>query len=112
MVVNGEDLQLTRYWDFDYPVEIMDTPQRIDKEYEEEFSNAFEEAVKLRLRADVPVACYLSGGIDSCAVVGLAARNHSGRLRAFTITFDHAEYNEDKVAKEMAIRVGAEFCSI
>jgi len=112
MLATENDLQVNRYWDFDYPKEMADTPQRCDKEYEEEFSNVFEEAVKLRLRADVPVACYLSGGIDSCAVVGLAARNHRGPLRAFTITFDHEEYNEDKVAKEMAMRVGAEFCPV
>ena len=45
-------------------------------------------------------------------MVGLAARNHQGPLHAFTITFDHEEYNEDKVAKEMALRAGAEFCPV
>jgi len=112
MVATENGLQVTRYWDFDYPKEIADAPLRSDKEYEEEFTNVFEEAVKLRLRADVPVACYLSGGIDSCAVLGLASRHHRGPLRAFTIKFDHEEYNEDKVAKEMAMRVNAEFCPI
>ena len=112
MLATKDGLQITRYWDFDYPIEVADAPLRSDKEYEEEFTNVFEEAVKLRLRADVPVACYLSGGIDSCAVLGLASRHHRGPLRAFTIKFDHEEYNEDKVAKEMAMRVGAEFCPV
>jgi asparagine synthase (glutamine-hydrolysing) len=112
MLATEKDIQVTRYWDFDYPREVADTPQRCDKEYEEEFTSVFEEAVKLRLRADVPVACYLSGGIDSCAVLALASRHHQGPLRAFTITFDHEEYNEDKVAKEMAMRVGADFCPV
>ena len=112
MLATENGLQLTRYWDFDYPKEVADAPQRSDKEYEEEFTSVFEEAVKLRLRADVPVACYLSGGIDSCAVLGLASRHHRGPLRAFTIKFDHEEYNEDKVAKEMAMRAGAEFCPV
>ena len=112
MLATENGLQVTRYWDFDYPKEIAGAPLCSDKEYEEEFTNVFEEAVKLRLRADVPVACYLSGGIDSCAVLGLASRHHRGPLRAFTIKFDHEEYNEDKVAKEMAMRVNAEFCPI
>ena len=112
MLLNEREMKIARYWDFDYPKDIADTPQRSDREYEEEFRHTFEQAVKLRLRADVPVACYLSGGIDSCAVLGLASRHHQGPLRAFTITFDHAEYNEDEVAKEMAMRVGAEFCPV
>ena len=63
----------------------------------------------LRLRADVPVGCYLSGGLDSCAVLGLAARHRSDPIRAFTLTFDRADYDESAIAREMAERVGAEF---
>ena len=68
-----------------------------------------DEAVRIRLRADVPVGCYLSGGIDSCAVLGLAARHRSDPIRAFTLTFDRADYDESAIAREMAERVGAEF---
>jgi asparagine synthase (glutamine-hydrolysing) len=68
-----------------------------------------EEAVRIRLRADVPVGCYLSGGLDSCAVLGLAARHHPDPIRAFTLTFDRAEYDEEAQAREMAAKVGADF---
>ena len=61
--------------------------------------------MRLRLRADVPVACYLSGGLDSCAILGLAARHHPEPIRAFTLTFDRSEYDEEKEAKEMAQKV-------
>ena len=54
----------------------------------------------------------LSGGLDSCAVLGLAARHHPDPIRAFTLTFDHADYDEEKEAREMAARVGAEFFPI
>ena len=47
--------------------------------------HALEEAVRIRLRADVPVGCYLSGGLDSCAVLGLAAKHRSDPIRAFTL---------------------------
>ena len=40
-------------------------------------------------------ACYLSGGLDSCAVLGLAASHHPEPIRAFTLTFDRAEYDEE-----------------
>ena len=79
------------------------------EEYVAEFRHELEEAVRLRLRADVPVGCYLSGGLDSCAVIGLAARHHPDPIRAFTLTFDRPDYDEEKEAREMAARVGAEF---
>jgi asparagine synthase (glutamine-hydrolysing) len=102
-------LQILPYWDFAYPPADLARPQRSDAEYAEAFRDALGEAVRLRLRADVPVGCYLSGGIDSCAVLGLAMRERSDPIRAFTLTFDRAEYDESKIAEEMAARAGAEF---
>ena len=87
-------------------------PQRSDADWAAEFRLALEEAVRIRLRADVPVGCYLSGGLDSCAVLGLAARHHREPIRAFTLTFDRAEYDEGEIAREMAAKAGAEFCPI
>ena len=71
-----------------------------------------EEAVRLRLRADVPVGCYLSGGLDSCAVLGLAARHRRDPICAFTLTFDRGDYDEEKEAREMATKAGADFFPI
>jgi asparagine synthase (glutamine-hydrolysing) len=70
------------------------------------------EAVRLRLRADVPVACYLSGGLDSCAVLGVAAQHASRTLQAFTLSFDEERYDERAIAEEMAAKAGAQFCPI
>jgi asparagine synthase (glutamine-hydrolysing) len=112
MVATDKRIQLSRYWDFDYPRATDHVPERSDAEYAEEFRYVFEESVRMRLRADVPVGCYLSGGIDSCAIVGLAARHHTQAIRAFTLRFDRPEYDEGEVAKEMAARAGAEFYPI
>jgi asparagine synthase (glutamine-hydrolysing) len=102
-------LQILPYWDFEYPRSDRARAARSDEEYAGAFRHALAEAVRLRLRADVPVGCYLSGGIDSCAVLGLAMRERSDPIRAFTLTFDRAEYDESAIAKEMASRAGAEF---
>ncbi len=112
VVATDKRFQLSRYWDFDYPKAAEFAPSRSDAEYADEFRQALEEAVRIRLRADVPVGCYLSGGIDSCAILGLAARHHPEPIRAFTLTFDQAEYNEGQVAREMASKSGAEFFPI
>src|SRR5262245_29359690 len=64
------------------------------------------------MRADVPVGCYLSGGLDSCATLGFASRNSSTPIQAFTLTFDQAAYDEGEIAREMAARAGANFYPI
>lgn len=110
LIATDQHIQLVRYWDFDYPrAGAGNGKPRSDADYREELRAALEEAVRIRLRADVPVGCYLSGGLDSCSVLGLAARHHPEPIRAFTLTFDRAEYDEEFQAREMAARVGAEF---
>ncbi len=98
--------RVVRYWDFDYPIDGSVTP-RPEAEDREALAEVLDEAVRLRLRADVPVACYLSGGIDSCAILGLAARHARTPIHAFTLAFDHADYDEQALAREMAARAGA-----
>jgi len=112
LLATDKQTQLKQYWDFDYPKSNGKLSRRSDAEYAAEFRHVLEEAVRIRLRADVPVGCYLSGGLDSCAVLGLAARHHAAPVRAFTLTFDHGDYNEEAEAKEMASKVGAEFYPI
>jgi len=112
LVATEKRLQLSRYWDLDYPKETGAPPSLSDADYIAEFRHVFEESVRIRLRADVPVGCYLSGGIDSCAILGLAARHHPEPVRAFTLTFDRPEYDESEVAREMAAKAGAEFFPI
>src|SRR5262249_15225431 len=70
---------------------------------------ALDEAVRLRLRADVPVGCYLSGGLGSCAVLGPAAPPHAGPIRALTLTFHRADYDEGPIAPGMGDRARADF---
>jgi asparagine synthase (glutamine-hydrolysing) len=108
LLTDGAHVHVHQYWDFNYPA-AADVRSRPAEEYVAEFRHELEEAVRLRLRADVPVGCYLSGGLDSCAVIGLAARHHPDPIRAFTLTFDRPDYDEEKEAREMAVRVGAEF---
>jgi asparagine synthase (glutamine-hydrolysing) len=112
LVATDKHIQINQYWDFNYPKACDAKAKRSDAEYAEEFREVFEEAVRIRLRADVPVGCYLSGGLDSCAVLGLAAKHHPDPIRAFTLTFDRAEYDEGDVAREMAAKAGAEFFPI
>jgi asparagine synthase (glutamine-hydrolysing) len=99
-------IQLHRYWDFDYP-HLTELPFQKREEYSEKLRDTLDEAVRLRLRADVPVSCYLSGGLDSSTILGMAARHQSEPIHAFTVAFDDEAYNEEPIAREMATYVGA-----
>ncbi|NMF83576.1 asparagine synthase (glutamine-hydrolyzing) [Nodosilinea sp. P-1105] len=111
VVVQRRDGQLTihkeQYWDLNFPL-LGTRPQRSDQDYMEELRQRFVEAIQLRLEADVPVACYLSGGIDSCTILGVAAACQQSPVKAFTIGFDDADYDETAIAREMAAAVGAD----
>jgi asparagine synthase (glutamine-hydrolysing) len=67
-----------------------------------------EEAVRLRLRADVPVGLYLSGGIDSAFVGALMKRNLEAPLHSFSIGFVGSGRNEQELAEEAAAFIGTE----
>lgn len=97
-----------KYWDMDFPQE-ADRPLEYDEtDWTEQVRAGLLEAVQLRLEADVPVGSYLSGGIDSCAILGLAAAARQNPVKAFTIGFDSAEYDESSIAREMAESTGAD----
>jgi asparagine synthase (glutamine-hydrolysing) len=112
LLATDKHLQLTQYWDFNYPTAGAGSRQVSDADCVAEFRSALDEAVRIRLRADVPVGCYLSGGLDSSAVLGLAARHSPEPIRAFTLTFGSGDYDEHAQAKEMATKAGADFFPI
>jgi asparagine synthase (glutamine-hydrolysing) len=112
LLAGPSGMQLCRYWDFSYPEAESLTPVRSDADWADELHATLDEAVRLRLRADVPVGCYLSGGLDSCSVIGLAARHLSTPIRAFTLAFEDGAYDEAPIAREMAARANAEFYPI
>ncbi len=81
---------IVRYWEYSFPPE----NRKISiGEAEEEFCNLFSDAVSLRLRSDVEVGCFLSGGIDSSAVAQQAAF-HKSNIKLFSISFAEPEYDE------------------
>ncbi|MCW8108412.1 asparagine synthase (glutamine-hydrolyzing) [Alteromonas ponticola] len=100
-------IETSKYWDVEFPA-IGEREAHPDEYYIEGVRRELLDAVQLRLNADVPVGCYLSGGIDSCAILGLASGYAQYPLKAFTISFDNVDYDEAEIATEMAESVEAD----
>ena len=89
---NG-NVTFKRYWDIPlYPrTEQLDLPPQKICEHVQEL---LADAVRIRLRADVPVGCYLSGGLDSSGVTALVVKNFNKNVRTFGIRFESAGFDE------------------
>jgi asparagine synthase (glutamine-hydrolysing) len=107
LLATAAGIRVLRYWDLDYPRITDYTPELNERECVEQLRDLLTEAVRLRLRADIPVTVFLSGGVDSSAVLGFASALCEKPLQAYTVSFDHADYDESDVASETATRAGA-----
>lgn len=67
------------------------------------------DAVRLRMRADVPVAFELSGGLDSSTILALAAETQTERLRTYTVRFQDPRWNEEPFARAVAQRYNTDY---
>jgi asparagine synthase (glutamine-hydrolysing) len=87
------EVQIERYWDLSFaPDELIRS--RTDADLVQEYGERLLEAVRLRLMADVPLGCFLSGGIDSAAITALMTQLVGGGVRTFSVAFAEREANE------------------
>lgn len=93
----------TRWWDL---AEVQPVQGRAESEWIEEFNVILEDAVRLRLRSDVPFGAFLSGGVDSSTIVGLMARNVDEPVKTYCIGFQDPRYDESLFALEVSERFG------
>jgi asparagine synthase (glutamine-hydrolysing) len=98
--------ELVRYWELPEPQTMGARPK--PAELQRELVAHLEEAVRLRMIADVPLGAFLSGGVDSSAVVAMMARAGAGRVKTFSIGFPAKEYDETRYARMVAERYGTE----
>jgi asparagine synthase (glutamine-hydrolysing) len=98
LVIDQSGMRENCYWDLDF-----DAPQeKSEKVWCEEFLAAYQEAVRLRLRSDVPLGAFLSGGVDSSSVVALMSRINGTRVTTCSVGFDEKEFDESAEAAAFA----------
>lgn len=105
MLITRDKVVTRRYWNVDFSN--VDSTKSL-----EESSTALiahlEESVRLRLRSDVPLGAFLSGGVDSSLIVALMSQQLTDPVKTHTIGFSEAEYDERGYARETAELYGAE----
>ncbi len=103
VIWNEKGLVVRKYWTPDWNVE---DDRRSFGRCREELEHLVTDAVRIRLRSDVPLGAFLSGGIDSSITAGLMQRESSDRIRTFSIGFEQKEYDETRYARQAAERFG------
>lgn len=103
LLLENEQLTIRRYWDLPFMPQWTDDSAVLQERLREEVRRA----VNWRLRSDVPLGAFLSGGIDSAVVVALMAELLERPVEAFTIAFDDAAFDESGAARILAQHVGA-----
>ncbi|MCA9063749.1 MAG: asparagine synthase (glutamine-hydrolyzing) [Planctomycetaceae bacterium] len=91
-----------RYWDLSFGV----TEKLSDDEWLERVDGAIQDSVRLHLIADVPVGAFLSGGLDSSAIVSTASRLRSEPVQTFSIGFQEKQFSELPYAEAVAKHYG------
>jgi asparagine synthase (glutamine-hydrolysing) len=103
----GGRVKTGTYWKLPPPC-ADETSGVSEEETCEEIRRLFDESVRLRMIADVPLGAFLSGGIDSSLVVASMARQSSQAVRTFSIGFDESEHNELPWARMVAAQYKTE----
>jgi asparagine synthase (glutamine-hydrolysing) len=112
LIVDLETVEsrIVRYWSSEIPAEsakpFADATGKAASDAAQTVLKELDRAVRLRLRADVPVGLYLSGGIDSAFVGALMARNTESKRHSFSICFAGSGKNEQEQARETAEFIG------
>jgi asparagine synthase (glutamine-hydrolysing) len=114
LVAEPSGTRVRQYWSLRFPDASEDRPVGTQEEARlaEELRALLEDATEIRLRSDVPVGSYLSGGLDSSIVAALARRRVRKQLRTFSVRFESAEFDETREQEEMAAALGTDHSAI
>ncbi|HPC75000.1 MAG TPA: asparagine synthase (glutamine-hydrolyzing), partial [Syntrophales bacterium] len=111
MVLADGRLTVQKYWDIPFPAD-GEGFERPLTEAAEELRELLLDAIRIRLRSDVPVGCYVSGGLDSTAIACLLVRNFSAGVRTFGIRFEDALFDEGRFQEIVVSEIGTRHTAV
>ena len=111
LTIQNNCIRVKQYWSMSF-----EPDERLQRKHERELADnlldLLHDATRIRLRSDVPVGAYLSGGIDSTLTTALVRRIAHDRLRSFSITFDDSEFDESRYQQEAGSFLGTQHSNI
>jgi asparagine synthase (glutamine-hydrolysing) len=107
LLASREGVTITRYWQLSFP-DARDECQTTTEDYLYEFRSLLVDATRIRLRADVPVGAYLSGGLDSSTIAAIVRGYIGNHLSTFSIAFDDPNFDESGYQQKMADYLGTQ----
>jgi asparagine synthase (glutamine-hydrolysing) len=110
LVIEDGEVKVERYWQLDFSncdEGTLDSPGQ-EQRYVDELCHLLLDSTRLRLRADVPVGAYLSGGLDSSITTALAQQYMGPSLRTFSIAFEEPELDESEYQLQLVRALGTQ----
>lgn len=104
LCIDAEQTSIKKWWELADQRE----EQHSETEWIETFNELLDDAVRLRLRSDVPFGAFLSGGVDSSSVVGIMSQHLSEPVRTYSIGFHEKRFDESPFAAAAAERFGCQ----
>lgn len=101
------EIREKKYWEMDFPDAGQEEKHTDQKKLVDVFEEVMLQAVSRRLRADVPVGSYLSGGVDSSMILALACHLHGKSIHTYTVRVNDPELDELSAASMVAKHIGA-----
>jgi asparagine synthase (glutamine-hydrolysing) len=112
LVADRQSVEVHQYWSNRFPASTGAVGETCSKRQVDELVETFRhlliDACQIRLRADVPVGAYLSGGLDSSTIASVVRRHTSNRLVTFSIAFSDRQFDESQFQREMAAHLGTD----
>jgi asparagine synthase (glutamine-hydrolysing) len=114
LIAEGDKVAVRPYWKLSYPdaADAGAWDNRSEADIAEELRELLLDATRIRLRSDVPVGAYLSGGLDSSIIAAAVKRIRPDRLRTFSVTFESEEFDESAYQQDMVRALGTEHSAV
>jgi asparagine synthase (glutamine-hydrolysing) len=108
MIIEDGNFEIQSYWQLDFSA--ADTAPAVDgireQAYVDEFAHLLMDSTQIRLRADVPVGAYLSGGLDSSVISALAQKCMGSAVHTFSVAFEDPTLDESKYQADVVQKLG------